>query len=132
MDGTQVVPPAGGVRFLGHLGRSPDSGVHFAKAAASPQTLQITEMTGRPPPLPSAPGDPNSAVPRPAGYRISWEVYGRNDSRLTDTLNSTTHEYKIQGLSSLTTYTIDVAALTAVGAGLATSSTISSGVPPGQ
>ncbi|KAM7142872.1 protein sidekick-1 [Molossus nigricans] len=65
-----------------------------------------------------------------AGYRISWEVYGRNDSRLTDTLNSTTHEYKIQGLSSLTTYTIEVAAVTAVGAGLVTSSTISSGVPP--
>ncbi|XP_066129570.1 protein sidekick-1 [Saccopteryx bilineata] len=64
------------------------------------------------------------------GYQISWEVYGRNDSRLMDTLNSTTHEYKIQGLSSLTTYTIDVAAVTAVGAGLVTSSTISSGVPP--
>ncbi|ELK17437.1 Protein sidekick-1 [Pteropus alecto] len=34
------------------------------------------------------------------------------------------------GLSSLTTYTIDVTAVTAAGAGLATSSTISSGVPP--
>lgn len=66
------------------------------------------------------------------GYQVSWEVYGRNGSRLTHTLNSTTHEYKIQGLSSLTTYTIDVAAVTAAGAGLATSSTISSGVPPGQ
>ncbi|XP_039734833.1 protein sidekick-1 [Pteropus medius] len=64
------------------------------------------------------------------GYRVSWEVYGRNGSRLTHTLNSTTHEYKIQGLSSLTTYTIDVTAVTAAGAGLATSSTISSGVPP--
>ncbi|XP_048186046.1 protein sidekick-1 isoform X1 [Perognathus longimembris pacificus] len=64
------------------------------------------------------------------GYQISWEVYGKNDSRLTHTLNSTTHEYKIKGLSSLTTYTIDVAAVTAAGAGLATSSTISSGVPP--
>lgn len=66
------------------------------------------------------------------GYQVSWEVYGRNGSRLTHTLNSTTREYKIQGLSSLTTYTIDVAAVTAAGAGLATSSTISSGVPPGQ
>ncbi|XP_057606118.1 protein sidekick-1 [Hippopotamus amphibius kiboko] len=64
------------------------------------------------------------------GYQVSWEVYGKSDSRLALTLNSSTHEYKIQGLSSLTTYTIDVAALTAVGAGLATSSTISSGVPP--
>lgn len=66
------------------------------------------------------------------GYQISWEVYGKNDSRLTHTLNSTTLEYKIQGLSSLTTYTIDVAAVTAAGVGLTTSSTISSGVPPGQ
>ncbi|XP_058141692.1 protein sidekick-1 isoform X1 [Dasypus novemcinctus] len=64
------------------------------------------------------------------GYQISWEVYGKNDSRLTRTLNSTTHEYKIKGLSSLTTYTIEVAAVTAAGAGLVTSSTISSGVPP--
>ncbi|XP_051031608.1 LOW QUALITY PROTEIN: protein sidekick-1-like, partial [Phodopus roborovskii] len=64
------------------------------------------------------------------GYQISWEVYGKNDSRLTHTLNSTTHEYKIQGLSSLTTYTIDVAAVTAAGVGQTTSSTISSGVPP--
>lgn len=64
------------------------------------------------------------------GYEVSWEVFGRNDSRRTLTLNSTTHEFKIKGLSSLTTYTIDVAAVTAVGVGLATSSTISSGVPP--
>ncbi|XP_022356160.1 LOW QUALITY PROTEIN: protein sidekick-1 [Enhydra lutris kenyoni] len=64
------------------------------------------------------------------GYQVSWEVYGRNGSRLTHSLSNTTHEYKIKGLSSLTTYTIDVAAVTAAGTGLATSSTISSGVPP--
>nr|XP_021535737.1 protein sidekick-1 [Neomonachus schauinslandi] len=64
------------------------------------------------------------------GYQVSWEVYGQNSSRLTHTLSNTTHEYKIRGLSSLTTYTIDVAAVTAAGTGLATSSTISSGVPP--
>ncbi|KAG5195467.1 hypothetical protein JEQ12_012756 [Ovis aries] len=64
------------------------------------------------------------------GYQVSWEVYGQSSSRLTLTLNSSTHEYKIQGLSSLTTYTIDVAAVTAAGAGVPTSSTISSGVPP--
>ncbi|XP_037669666.1 protein sidekick-1 isoform X2 [Choloepus didactylus] len=64
------------------------------------------------------------------GYQVSWEVYGKNDSRRTHALNSTTHEYKIRGLSSLTTYTIDVAAVTAVGVGLPTSSTIASGVPP--
>ncbi|KAB0381550.1 hypothetical protein FD755_003467, partial [Muntiacus reevesi] len=64
------------------------------------------------------------------GYQVSWEVYGQSASRLTLTLNSSTLEYKIQGLSSLTTYTIDVAAVTAAGAGVPTSSTISSGVPP--
>ncbi|XP_047569359.1 protein sidekick-1 isoform X2 [Lutra lutra] len=64
------------------------------------------------------------------GYQVSWEVYGRNGSRLTHSLSNTTHEYKIKGLSSLTTYTIDVAAVTTAGTGLATSSTISSGVPP--
>ncbi|XP_039216202.1 protein sidekick-1 isoform X2 [Crotalus tigris] len=64
------------------------------------------------------------------GYQISWEVYSRNESRLVRTLANTTLEYKITGLSSLTTYTIEVAARTAKGTGLITSSTISSGVPP--
>lgn len=66
-----------------------------------------------------------------AGYQISWEVYGRNESRLARTLSNSTLEYKITGLSSLTTYTIEVAAVTAQGSGWVTSSTISSGVPPG-
>ncbi|KAF0882889.1 SDK1 protein, partial [Crocuta crocuta] len=74
-----------------------------------------------------APLEKNGVI---TGYQVSWEVYGRNGSRLTHTLNSTAHEYKIRGLSSLTTYTIAVAAITAAGAGLVTSSTISSGVPP--
>ncbi|KAK2533702.1 hypothetical protein Q9233_004916 [Columba guinea] len=64
------------------------------------------------------------------GYQISWEVYGRNESRLARALPNTTLEYKITGLSSLTTYTIEVAAVTAKGSGWVTSSTISSGVPP--
>ncbi|XP_014466304.3 protein sidekick-1 isoform X2 [Alligator mississippiensis] len=64
------------------------------------------------------------------GYQVSWEVYGRNESRLARTLVNTTLEYKITGLSSLTTYTIEVAAVTGKGTGLVTSSTISSGVPP--
>ncbi|XP_048349553.1 protein sidekick-1 isoform X2 [Sphaerodactylus townsendi] len=64
------------------------------------------------------------------GYQISWEVYGRNASRLARALTNTTLEYKITGLSSLTTYTIEVAAMTAKGTGAVTSSTISSGVPP--
>lgn len=65
------------------------------------------------------------------GYQISWEVYSRNESRLAHTLANTTLEYKITGLSSLTTYTIEVAAETSKGTGMVTSSTISSGVPPG-
>uniref|UniRef100_A0A8C6J167 Uncharacterized protein n=1 Tax=Melopsittacus undulatus TaxID=13146 RepID=A0A8C6J167_MELUD len=64
------------------------------------------------------------------GYQISWEVYGRNESRFARMLPNTTLEYKITGLSSLTTYTIEVAAVTAKGSGWVTSSTISSGVPP--
>ncbi|XP_077774860.1 protein sidekick-1 isoform X2 [Podarcis muralis] len=64
------------------------------------------------------------------GYQISWEVYSRNESRLARTLANTTLEYKITGLSSLTTYTIEVAAETSKGTGMVTSSTISSGVPP--
>lgn len=66
-----------------------------------------------------------------AGYQISWEVYGRNESRLARSLPNSTLEYKITGLASLTTYTIEVAATTAQGSGWVTSSTISSGVPPG-
>ncbi|KFO07379.1 Protein sidekick-1, partial [Balearica regulorum gibbericeps] len=65
-----------------------------------------------------------------SGYQISWEVYGRNESRRARTLPNTTPEYNNTGLSSLTTYTIEVAAVTAKGSGWVTSSTISSGVPP--
>ncbi|KAJ6659787.1 hypothetical protein lerEdw1_018503 [Lerista edwardsae] len=66
------------------------------------------------------------------GYQLSWEVYSRNESRLARTLANTTLEYKITGLSSLTTYTIEVAAMTAKGTGSVTSSTISSGIPPAE
>ncbi|XP_051877097.1 protein sidekick-1 [Pristis pectinata] len=64
------------------------------------------------------------------GYQISWEVFNRNDSRVSRKLSSTTLEYKITGLTSLTTYTIEVAAMTAAGSGTVMLSTISSGVPP--
>uniref|UniRef100_A0A4W3K1G6 Sidekick cell adhesion molecule 1 n=1 Tax=Callorhinchus milii TaxID=7868 RepID=A0A4W3K1G6_CALMI len=64
------------------------------------------------------------------GYQISWTVYNQNHSRLTRMLPNTTHEFKITGLASLTTYIIEVAALTSVGSGVVTSSSISSGVPP--
>uniref|UniRef100_UPI00398E8C7C protein sidekick-1 isoform X2 n=1 Tax=Pristiophorus japonicus TaxID=55135 RepID=UPI00398E8C7C len=64
------------------------------------------------------------------GYQVSWEVYNRNESRLSRMLSSTTREYKVTGLASLTTYAIEVAAMTAAGSGVVTLSTISSGVPP--
>ncbi|XP_067911915.1 protein sidekick-1 isoform X2 [Heterodontus francisci] len=64
------------------------------------------------------------------GYQISWEIYNRNESRLSHKLSNTTREYKVTGLSSLTTYSIEVAAMTAAGTGVVTLSTISSGVPP--
>src|SRR4029434_8973155 len=64
-------------------------------------------------------------------YVVSWEVPGRNSSRVTRTMANTTLEYKVTGLTSLTTYTLEVAASTEAGVGTVTSSTISSGVPPG-
>ncbi|XP_069762286.1 protein sidekick-1 isoform X2 [Narcine bancroftii] len=64
------------------------------------------------------------------GYQISWQVFNRNDSRLSRKLSSTTLEYKVTGLTSLTTYTIEIAAMTAAGIGAVMLSTISSGVPP--
>ncbi|KAG5854527.1 hypothetical protein ANANG_G00038760 [Anguilla anguilla] len=64
------------------------------------------------------------------GYLVSWEVQGLNSSRVSRTLPNTTLEYKVTGLTSLTTYTLEVAAITQAGMGTPTSSTISSGVPP--
>ncbi|XP_072916750.1 protein sidekick-1 isoform X1 [Hemitrygon akajei] len=64
------------------------------------------------------------------GYQVSWEVLNRNDSCVSHKLSNTTLEYKITGLTSLTTYTIEVAAMTAAGSGAVTPSSISSGVPP--
>ncbi|KAJ8251126.1 hypothetical protein GJAV_G00217560, partial [Gymnothorax javanicus] len=64
------------------------------------------------------------------GYFLSWEVQGKNSTRVSRTLANTTLEYKVTGLTSLTTYILEVAALTAAGMGAITSSSISSGVPP--
>uniref|UniRef100_A0AAY5ENC7 Sidekick cell adhesion molecule 1a n=1 Tax=Electrophorus electricus TaxID=8005 RepID=A0AAY5ENC7_ELEEL len=64
------------------------------------------------------------------GYLLSWEAQGKNQSRVAQTMPNTTLEYKVTGLTSLTTYTLEVAAITAAGIGMITSSTISSGVPP--
>lgn len=68
----------------------------------------------------------------PAGYRISWEEFNRTNTRVTHYLPNLTQEYKVTGLTALTTYTIQVAAMTAKGQGQLSASTISSGVPPGR
>ncbi|XP_033945049.1 protein sidekick-2 isoform X2 [Pseudochaenichthys georgianus] len=64
------------------------------------------------------------------GYRISWEEFNRTNTRVTHYLPNLTQEYKVTGLTALTTYTIQVAAMTAKGQGQLSASTISSGVPP--
>ncbi|XP_069786249.1 protein sidekick-2 isoform X2 [Narcine bancroftii] len=64
------------------------------------------------------------------GYRISWEEYNRTNTRVTHYLPNVTLDYRVTGLTALTTYTIEVAAMTSKGQGQTSSSTISSGVPP--
>lgn len=66
------------------------------------------------------------------GYRISWEEFNRTNTRVTHYLPNLTQEYRVTGLTALTTYTIQVAGMTTKGQGQLSSSTISSGVPPGQ
>ncbi|XP_073801026.1 protein sidekick-1 isoform X4 [Danio rerio] len=73
------------------------------------------------------PVDKNGII---TGYLVSWEVQGNNQSRVARNLANTTLDYKVTGLTSLTTYTLEVAAMTEAGVGTVTSSTISSGVPP--
>ncbi|KAM6904506.1 protein sidekick-2-like isoform 3-T3 [Xenentodon cancila] len=64
------------------------------------------------------------------GYRISWEEFNRTNTRVTHYLPNVTQDYKVTGLTALTTYTIQVAAMTSKGQGQLSASTISSGVPP--
>ncbi|KAJ8363132.1 hypothetical protein SKAU_G00119630 [Synaphobranchus kaupii] len=64
------------------------------------------------------------------GYRISWEEFNRTNTRVTHYLPNVTLEYRVTGLTALTTYTIEVAGMTSKGQGQLSSSTISSGVPP--
>ncbi|XP_036693895.1 protein sidekick-2 isoform X1 [Balaenoptera musculus] len=73
------------------------------------------------------PGEKNGIL---TGYRISWEEYNRTNTRVTHYLPNVTLEYRVTGLTALTTYTIEVAAMTAKGQGQVSASTISSGVPP--
>ncbi|KAG8446470.1 hypothetical protein GDO86_014070 [Hymenochirus boettgeri] len=64
------------------------------------------------------------------GYKISWEEFNQTNTRVTHYLPNLTLEYRVTGLTSLTTYTIQVAGMTSKGQGAVSSSTISSGVPP--
>ncbi|OCT60398.1 hypothetical protein XELAEV_18046417mg [Xenopus laevis] len=65
-----------------------------------------------------------------SGYKISWEEFNQTNTRVTHYLPNVTLEYRVTGLTSLTTYTIQVAGMTSKGQGAVSSSTISSGVPP--
>ncbi|KTG46126.1 hypothetical protein cypCar_00015598 [Cyprinus carpio] len=83
----------------------------------------------------TTPGNGPRSVPKLVqthedSYLVSWEAQGKNQSRVARTLANTTLDYKVTGLTSLTTYTLEVAAMTEAGVGTVTSSTISSGVPP--
>lgn len=56
---------------------------------------------------------------------------GVDSSREERSLSNSTRQHQLTSLTSTTTYTLQVAALTAAGQGVVTSSTISTGVPPG-
>ncbi|KAI7810703.1 putative protein sidekick-1 [Triplophysa rosa] len=73
------------------------------------------------------PKDKNGII---TGYVLCWEEAGQNETRVMHTLSNSTLVYKVTGLTSLTTYTLQVAAVTQAGTGMATSSTISTGLPP--
>nr|XP_046227677.1 protein sidekick-1-like isoform X2 [Scatophagus argus] len=73
------------------------------------------------------PEDKNGII---TGYMLWWEVSGVQSSREERSLSNSTLQYKLTGLTSTTVYTLQVAALTAAGRGVVTSSTISTGVPP--
>ncbi|KAA0722521.1 Protein sidekick-1 [Triplophysa tibetana] len=73
------------------------------------------------------PKDKNGII---TGYVLCWEEAVENESRVTHTLSNSTLVYKVTGLTSLTMYTLQVAAVTQAGTGTATSSTISTGLPP--
>uniref|UniRef100_A0A9J8CL79 Sidekick cell adhesion molecule 1b n=1 Tax=Cyprinus carpio carpio TaxID=630221 RepID=A0A9J8CL79_CYPCA len=73
------------------------------------------------------PDDKNGII---TGYVLCWEEAGQNETRVSQTLSNSTLAYEVTGLTSLTTYTLQVAAVTQAGTGTATSSTISTGLPP--
>uniref|UniRef100_A0AAQ5Y217 Sidekick cell adhesion molecule 1a n=1 Tax=Amphiprion ocellaris TaxID=80972 RepID=A0AAQ5Y217_AMPOC len=70
--------------------------------------------------------------------KVSWAepedkngiITGEKSSPEERSLSNSTLQYQLTGLTSTTVYTLQVAALTAAGQGVVTSSTISTGVPP--
>ncbi|XP_028450243.1 protein sidekick-1 isoform X1 [Perca flavescens] len=73
------------------------------------------------------PEDKNGII---TGYVLWWEVSGMESSRVERSLSNSTLQCQLTGLTSTTVYALQVAALTAAGRGVVTSSTISTGVPP--
>lgn len=73
------------------------------------------------------PEDKNGII---TGYVLRWEVFGAESSAQEKAMSNSTLQYHLSGLTSTTTYSLQVAALTAAGRGAVTSSTISTGVPP--
>uniref|UniRef100_A0AAQ5XLP4 Sidekick cell adhesion molecule 1a n=1 Tax=Amphiprion ocellaris TaxID=80972 RepID=A0AAQ5XLP4_AMPOC len=73
------------------------------------------------------PEDKNGII---TGYVLRWEVSTVESSPEERSLSNSTLQYQLTGLTSTTVYTLQVAALTAAGQGVVTSSTISTGVPP--
>ncbi|XP_029008135.1 protein sidekick-1-like isoform X3 [Betta splendens] len=75
----------------------------------------------------SEPEDKNGII---TGYVLWWDVPDVESSREERSLSNSTLRYQVTGLTSTTAYKLQVAALTAAGRGVVTSSTISTGVPP--
>uniref|UniRef100_A0A8C6TGS4 Sidekick cell adhesion molecule 1a n=1 Tax=Neogobius melanostomus TaxID=47308 RepID=A0A8C6TGS4_9GOBI len=73
------------------------------------------------------PEDKNGII---TGFVLRWEVLGSESSAQEKAMSNSTLQYHLSGLTSTTTYSLQVAALTAAGRGAVTSSTISTGVPP--
>ncbi|XP_059902680.1 protein sidekick-1-like [Gadus macrocephalus] len=63
-------------------------------------------------------------------YVLWWEVTGVNSSRLERSLSNSTLQHQLTGLTSVTSYTVLLAARTVAGPGQTTASTVSTGVPP--
>ncbi|XP_068607565.1 protein sidekick-1 [Brachionichthys hirsutus] len=73
------------------------------------------------------PEDKNGII---TGYVLRWEESGVESSREERSLSNATLQHQLTGLTATTAYALQVAALTAAGRGVVTSSTISTGVPP--